>query len=165
MTAKRLSEGRSCERSSFIPRSIPNKDSFESLSSPGGWEQFSFTPHTIDSATLTVACLHHAPRFFVPNSFLSAVFAGYSIRYISRSLRLILRSTHAVIDKDHLPDHFEHLYTLMDMCLLWTHLHFRSRPQLLIDATPDTKIPSQSNEKYYSSSDALLTCLSLHLPP
>ena len=48
------------------------------------------------------------------------------------------------------------------MCLLWTHLYFRSRPQLLIDATPDTKIPSQSNEKWYSSADALLTCLCIY---
>lgn len=107
LTAKRPSEGGSCERSSFIPRSIPSKtkDFFESLSSARGWELFSFTPHTIDSATLTVACvgcLHRAPRLFVPNSFLSAGFAGYSIRYISRSLRLILRSTHAVIDRDQL---------------------------------------------------------------
>lgn len=107
LTAKRPSEGGSCERSSFIPRSIPSKtkDFFESLSSARGWELFSFPPHTIDSATLTVACvacLHRAPRLFVPNSFLSAGFAGYSIRYISRSLRLILRSTHAVIDRDQL---------------------------------------------------------------
>ena len=53
LTAKRPSEGRSCERSSFIPRSIPSKtkDFFESLSSARGWELFSFTPHTIDSAT------------------------------------------------------------------------------------------------------------------
>ena len=75
LTAKRPSEGGSCERSSFIPRSIPNKtkDFFESLSSPRGWELFSFTPHTIDSATLTVACvacLHRARAPFVRSKFL-----------------------------------------------------------------------------------------------
>lgn len=48
------------------------------------------------------------------------------------------------------------------MCLLWTPIYFRSRPQLLIDATPDTEVPSQSNEKYYSSADALLTCLCIY---
>ena len=75
LTAKRPSEGGSCERSSFIPRSIPSKakDFFESLSSARGWELFSFPPHTIDSATLTVACvacLHRARAPFVRSKFL-----------------------------------------------------------------------------------------------